>query len=240
MIYIYIYIYMYRAAIVRDRYALVVAPLCQETSASSYKFFLHPTEIVVAHLIVTELKTASVSFGLRAKGTLDTMNGIAKELLFFLPLFKSQLLSSCIPGLFSFKCWGKACRRTHLQLHYTCKIGCSFCASHRSAVDQDLERIGIAISTIPLHLLSFGASPLQVGLVARQFHGSGQAVWWESGNILELLPWHVLWPLLELLGSWRLGVGHPSLWKQYTIPRSYVAAIPMEIWDGEVNSILLD
>ena len=87
----FIYIYMYRAAIVRDRYALVVAPLCQETSASSYKFFFHPTEIVVAHLIVTELKTASVSFGLRVKGTLDTMNGIAKELLFFLPLFKSQI-----------------------------------------------------------------------------------------------------------------------------------------------------
>ncbi len=116
---------------------------------------------------------------------------IAKELLFFPTLLQiSTALASCIQGLFSFKCWGKACRKPHLQLHYTCKSASSFCASHRSAVDQDLERIGIAISTIPLHLLSFGASPLQVGLVARQFHGKKEAVWWESGNILELLPWH--------------------------------------------------
>lgn len=77
-------IYMYRA------YTLILAPLCQETSAPSHKFFLHPTEIVVAHLIVTELKTASVSFWSKSQGNIDGRD--RKGAVAFLPLFKSQLL----------------------------------------------------------------------------------------------------------------------------------------------------
>ena len=73
-------IYVYRAAIVWDRHALVVAALCQEISMSSYKFFLHPTEIVVAHLIVTELNLLQSAIG-----------PSQRSCCFFLPFFKSQL-----------------------------------------------------------------------------------------------------------------------------------------------------